>query len=323
MLRVDLHPEEFLERERAGSLDAEERARLDEHTAHCAACAFERRAARDFAELGEPFPGDAELVSRLVENTLSNPGGSRTRLRRVSSVRGRRPSRFARVALIAAAIFGSAIAAAAIWSALPANDAQRAPAEGSERGNPEAVRAASGTPRAAPLVVELEREPESAPSAAAADGEQASPKPSAATSAAPPRAVPAPSASATELSAAELFAAGNRARRGGNYAEAVRTYGELHRRFPGSREAHTSRVALGWMMLNQLGNPRGALAQFDGYLAGGGVLSEEARAGRALSLMRLGRGAEERSAWQELLKRHPSSVHAERARQRIESLGGR
>jgi hypothetical protein len=73
-------------------------------------------------------------------------------------------------------------------------------------------------------------------------------------------------------------------------------------------------------MLNQLGNPAGALQQFNGYLGGGGVMSEEAAAGRALALQRLGRTAEERQAWQELLKRYPDSINAERARKRLEQL---
>ena len=137
----------------------------------------------------------------------------------------------------------------------------------------------------------------------------------------PRRATPVPQAPAP-ASAAELFARANGARRSGRYDEAVRTYRELARAHAGSREEVLSRVTLGDLLLTRLGDARGALASFDHYLASSpsGTLAEEALVGRALALGRLGRSSEERRAWEELLRRHPNSVHVARARRRLDAL---
>jgi TolA-binding protein len=319
-MKVDLHPEESLDRERAGELAPDERNRLDEHARQCVACAFERRVTSDFSDLFSPFAGDDAVVARLVENAMNPPRQSRTSLRRQSHP-ARRPRRLNRVLLIAAALMIGGLAAAAAYSVISKRP----------RPPPVLVAATPATPSAAPQlgaqsaapsppsavnVPDVEELPDDVPPARAS-GSPATEPPS------PSAAKSQPSANAAglgDLDAAELFARGNKARRGGSYADAVRHYSELQKRFPGSREAHTSQVALGWLLLNQLGNSSGALAQFNGYLASGGVLSEEASAGRALALGRLGRSGEERQAWQQLLDRYPQSVHAERARQRLQEL---
>jgi hypothetical protein len=63
----------------------------------------------------------------------------------------------------------------------------------------------------------------------------------------------------------------------------------------------------------------GALVQFDAYLAQQrhNALMEEALFGRASALHRLGRTAEERATWGELLERFPGSIYADRARAAI------
>ena len=129
-------------------------------------------------------------------------------------------------------------------------------------------------------------------------------------------------AAGPESTAKDLFASANDARRNGNTSEAVLLYRELARRFQGTREEVTSRVALGRLLLDRLGDPAGALPLFDSYLAGNpnGTLAEEAQAGRALCFKNLGRSLEEREAWRQLLLRFPNSVHAARARARIDSL---
>ncbi len=118
--------------------------------------------------------------------------------------------------------------------------------------------------------------------------------------------------------ASELFSQATRARRDKNDAEAIRLYRELQRRYPDSRESNASRVVLGQLLLDRT-DPDKALAEFDGYLKQGkpGTVTEEALVGRALALQKLGRYAEERAAWQELLAKFPSSVHAARARERL------
>src|SRR4029078_12793348 len=120
----------------------------------------------------------------------------------------------------------------------------------------------------------------------------------------------------------ELFARANAARRDGHTREAARLYRELQRAYPGTSEELVSRVTLGRWMLDRLNDPAGALVRFDSYLANPvhTALREEALIGRALSLGRLGREREERSAWTAFLAAFPGSVYAERARGRLEAL---
>jgi TolA-binding protein len=123
-------------------------------------------------------------------------------------------------------------------------------------------------------------------------------------------------------SADEIFAAANEARRRGDPQKSFELYSELARKYPGSREETTSRVLLGRLLLDRGGDPTQALGLFTRYLdeSPGGTLAEEARLGRALALTRLGSAKEERQAWQQLLAFHPNSIHAERARKRLEEL---
>jgi TolA-binding protein len=143
--------------------------------------------------------------------------------------------------------------------------------------------------------------------------------PSARASAAPT----APSPPELSATAEELFRHANAERRAGNTHEAEELYRALLSRYPGAAESRASRVSLGRLLLEREGDARGALTQFDAYLAGSGdeTLAEEARVGRALAFMHLGLREEERRAWQQLMAHHPDSLQSERARQRLEALG--
>jgi hypothetical protein len=124
------------------------------------------------------------------------------------------------------------------------------------------------------------------------------------------------------VSASELFGKANVAQRDGAAADAARLYIELERSFPGSAEELVARVLLGRLLLDRLDDPRGSLVQFDSYLANPDhdALGEEALIGRALALERLGRNAEEKSAWETLLGAYPRSSYAEPARTRLDEL---
>ena len=123
------------------------------------------------------------------------------------------------------------------------------------------------------------------------------------------------------MSAARLFADVAQARRAGWLSEAHQAYGQLVARFAGSREERAASVLLGQLTLER-GQLADALARFEGYLGTDpdGALAEESRLGRALALEQLGQREDARRSWQELLQKHPRSVHAGRARARLESL---
>lgn len=123
--------------------------------------------------------------------------------------------------------------------------------------------------------------------------------------------------------AAELFRDANGARRAGDVDAAVELYGALIARHGATAEADAARVSLGRLLLDRRGDVAGALAQFDAYLGSPSsdrALAEEARMGRALVFQRQGRHEQERRAWLELLEKHPDSLYAERARERLRAL---
>jgi len=271
------HPEDLFDREREGSLSAEEREQLESHLASCTACRLERAARADFDD-EMTADDDAAMLDRVIEGAMERAPviTQRTRPRRAAW-------------LVAAAAALVAVGAVAAWS-----------------GRSRESRAPASVPAPAPSVAE-------APpmrSAAAEPELPVSPLP-----APEPSSQPEPEERAP--SAAVLFARANEARRNHEDAEAIRLYRALQARHPSSREARASRAMLGQLLLDKK-DPSEALGEFDSYLGdGGGAVTEEALAGRAQALQKLGRTAEERAAWQELLKRFPGSVHAARARARL------
>jgi TolA-binding protein len=120
--------------------------------------------------------------------------------------------------------------------------------------------------------------------------------------------------------ASDLFRDANQARRAGDFELARAVYAELQAKHPSTDEASVSRVSLGKLLL-AAGRAREAEQQFRSYLSTGRKnLEEEALLGRADALARLGESGEERRVWEALLRSHPSSVYATRARQRLGEL---
>lgn len=273
-------PEDLVVRARRGALSADECAELDAHVSGCADCRLLLRLGRDLDEELEPAPGDALIAARIAKKLASKVAATP---RRTSP---------AVVVLVAAAILAfAALAAASSLGLFPFTTSEVAPPS-----------TPPPPPRPAPVVtVEAPTPPETPDTVEAVEPRE--------DEAAPER--PAPTA-------AELFADGNAQRREGEPARARALYRELQRRYPRSPEAIISHVSLGRVLL-ELDDVDGALDQFDDYLARSprGALAEEARFGRASALGRLGRSAEERRAWQDLLEAFPSSVYAERARARL------
>ena len=161
-----------------------------------------------------------------------------------------------------------------------------------------------------------------------------SPEPSAATHAvlavpapAEPIADPAPAASDAILqrtpraqpSAAALFAQALALRAEGKVDAAIAAHLRLQRLYPTARETGLS-FALAGRLLLEKGASEQALAQFNQYLARPGDVAEEALVGRATALEHLGRSAAEAAAWQQVLERHPGSIYANHAKERLAAL---
>jgi TolA-binding protein len=96
-------------------------------------------------------------------------------------------------------------------------------------------------------------------------------------------------------------------------------HAELVARYPQSHETQVSRMMVARLLLDR-GDASGALSGFDAYLrAGSGELREDALAGRATALERLGRTDEARRAWMALLDQYPNTAYGAHARSRVEA----
>jgi hypothetical protein len=119
-----------------------------------------------------------------------------------------------------------------------------------------------------------------------------------------------------------LLAQARERRAARDWAGAAAAYRRLVNDHGGSAEAQSARVALGNLLLDQLGDAAGALQVLDDCLARqrGGVLAEEASLGRIRALRKLGRTAVEASAIRDHLQRFPRSLEAATLRQRFDQL---
>jgi hypothetical protein len=313
MSGIDLHPEELLDRVRRGQASSAERQRVHEHLQSCEACRFEHALLAQSARDAAPHPGDGARARRIE---LAAAAALAARGVIAGSARPRR--RWRAGALLAAAVLSSlTTAAAAAVITQPAWLERWAPALVINPSAPVAE------PRARPA--RPQRTPKPKPSAPAPPLQSAQPALPSEPAAVEQRQQPGRSAGTRpghSRAAAELFAAANLARREREPAAAVRLYRELARVYPRSEEAQVARVALGRLLLDRVGDARGALREFNAYLAlpAQRALREDAVIGKALALGRLGRAREERSAWQALLAEFPASAYAERASARLQEL---
>jgi hypothetical protein len=296
MTRIDLHPEDLLDRAARSVATVADLTRLEHHLAECAVCRVERALHVQAADDAAPLGSDEFLVARLTRDVSA-------RLASPTARRSRRKSAFVAVGLAAACLAGGAVAATlALRPAGPVENVSAKAVPSAHAAGP-ALRAPEPAPQLPREELDTPREPTPADVA--------------------PRPARAPAlASAEPTNASELFSRANQARRDGHVTEAARLYRALQDRFAGSSEELVSRVSLGRLLLDRLGDSRGALVQFNSYLASpaGGALREEAMVGRALALGRLGRAAEERAAWQALLDASPKSTHRKRAQARLGEL---
>jgi hypothetical protein len=326
---VALHPEDLLDRDARGELSAAEVERLALHLRACAVCRLERTLRADFQQNEEPLGADFD-VHGLLSRVLA-PGASwePERVPRASARRRMRP-----LLLVAALLFVAGASVAAGWGGMPRMRAQSGPQEVNWKVPRDAHKASDGpaVTRAAAVPAVAAVAPVPAPpvdvpvlgalSAPVEWGTKASvkpplPGPKAGPAVASPGGSPAPSSDA-----ATLFAQANAVRRSGDHAGAADLYRTLIDRFPRSAEAHEAQASLGRLQLGD-GNASVAVRFFDEYLYAGGPLEEDVRVDRALALGRLHRPADEAEAWSTLLRAHPASVHAERARARLRELGER
>ncbi len=312
----DLHPEELLDKAAVGTLSDSERVWLDQHLAQCSVCRFEQAARADFAEV----PNAAVDVEGLVTRALA---GLPSRTAKASAARSGRRS----VAMLAAAALTlttmASFAAVAQWTGvLPKLLQAISSPVASPAAPPAPVRRAGHAkaddpepPRAAEEPV-VNREVVPLPP----------PAPTALRRVALPREVAAVTAPIVAAAlpmppdAGSLFAEANDARVRGQREGAVRLYRDLLQRYPGAPEARLSQATLGRLLLDT-GDPAGALDELDTYLRSGELtLREEVLSARAIALSRLGRTVEEAAAWNALLEGYPDSIHAPRARARLQEL---
>jgi hypothetical protein len=308
---VDLHPENLLDKEIRGELDEGDRERLNAHLAQCATCRLERELRAGFAlELsrGSVPPEIAGLVDTLARRSVAPPSPAPPRTRRMKLVFLAAAATLTLVAGAFAATEGGRRTLAPLFGREGPTTTYREAAQAT--ANP-ALRAAPVAPMAAP------------PPAASAD-----PSPAVVEASVPPGPSPAPAAlpqpapAAAPDSPASLFGAEAEARRRGDTARMLELHARLAARYPSSHEAQVSRLMVARLLLDR-GDAAGALSGFDAYLrAGSGELREDALAGRATALDRLGRTDEGRRAWMALLDQCPNTAYGAHARSRVEATGG-
>ena len=334
--------EDLSTRARRIGLSADEQRQFDRACEASPALRIAHQVGCDFDRIGSVRAGDEELITRIADRVLLPEAANAEKVRR----------RLVWGVGVAAALVSSA--AAAWWTAVAqpsvaqvTEEVSGEPAASSRTGGQRAWRARGQDhgrevaerglePAAPPIEPPTEAPPRTGPQVPPVTDEPRStsvaPRREPRGSGSPPSAKSAsrletPNGGAASGSgkpegdtAANWFRRANAARRAGDFAAADTLYNELETRFPSSDEARLSHVSLGRLLLAS----RRALEaehQFSLYLSEGGrELAEEALVGRAESLERLGRHAEERQSWERLSRDFPASVYASQAQRRLDEL---
>ncbi len=294
---IHAHPEELLDRAVHGTLATAEHELLDRHLSVCRACAAHLALARSAQIVSAPEPWDDLRNRRAVERVLK------------SVQRGRWPGVSVpfrrRWALVTAGVLIGlgGMAGATWWHAQPRRaDAGQARAISPAVTPPvpprRTVAIAARLP--ADLADDVAREPSLAPVDTQNRG-------------------PSHKPGRTQPSAASLFEEASALRDQNRPDEAVAVFRRLQRLYPHARETRLSYALAGRLLLDG-GRPAQALAQFDQHLAQRGEASEEALAGRATALGRMGRHSAESETWRTLLDDYPKTVYAPLAKSRLAAL---
>jgi tetratricopeptide (TPR) repeat protein len=291
------HPEEWLDLAAGGRLMPQERALLDRHVASCLACAAQLKIVASSGSEGLPGSADPTLDRWAVE-------------RAVAALASRPSTRWWGQWWRASPRLGWLFAAVVLFLATGVSAKLWIARESAPARLEQAQPAAAARPQRRPPVAHL---------GAAEPGFERIESPETVldeTEKPPER---SRSRRPHQPTAAELFDRARELGQQGKLDAALSIHLRLQRLFPDSAEAGLASALAGRLLLDR-DRPAEALVQFDRHLARGGAADEEALAGRAVSLERLGRHVEEKIAWRALLDRHSGSVYADRARGRLRVL---
>jgi tetratricopeptide (TPR) repeat protein len=325
--------DDLLVRARRGELSEPEQSELE----HALESSIENRllfeAGSGFDAEASVEPGDELLIARMAREVPK-----RARPRRPSALR-----HFVQGVLVGALLTGLAVASVQSlsehWGSREALESAPKPKRGSETPPRRESQPSTETTPGEPVAVAPPSEPahEAAPAASAPvagpalgsnERAPAATRPhelsplanenaaAAVTPAAPAeQAFPDAPSAATPLTAAGLYAAGNRARVAGDWSRAVSLYRQLAQTFPQSAEANAAHLALGVLYLEQ-GQASAALSELH-QRRGSGASEAEALWTEAQADQKLGRSADERAALEQLLRAFPSSAYVTAARKRL------
>lgn len=331
MTRIDLHPEDLLDRARNGLLTHDEHKRLRAHVQRCSACAMELAWLADGLHARSPSEDDAVRAQRNIQRAFGDqPDASLLLAPR---------RRWLATAITLGVLLTASAAAAAIggvgvrWVLLQiaarpsatqpdrvAPPKPRLHLRKAEPRRPSSAAAARDAPAPGAATTPTHAtELPAAPATGSSATQLSSPSPLYQPKAAARRpSAASPPAAAAADSALDLLSQAQTARAHAQFDRALAVYRTLAESYPGSRAERASRIARARLLLDA-GDATQALQLFERYLASSpaGPLAEEAQLGRALSLERLGERDQAHQAWQELLSAHPASLHARLARERM------